>query len=240
MNVADLQIKPLNSFKPQSFEMGNTLYRVAFVSAVSCFLACAGDFVITFILGALYPGYNFICQSESSLGTSDSPVALYMNVWGVVFCFLLVIFAWGLKKTIFSIGKWQTIVVWFIILYGIGEGAGSGLFPYNHVNNVLTLSGKLHSFFGVLGGVAITFIPFACLKIFSEDAFPRMYAYCRFAFFGGLIFVMLFLTSEHGIIPYKGLWQRIFILNYHLFLSVLAVVMLKGVRETIIIPGKAT
>lgn len=218
--------------------MKNTSSPFIFISAISCFLACAGDFAVTFILGALYPGYNFIYQSESYLGTSESPVAAYMNVWGVVLCFLLIIFACGLKKTIFREGKWQAVGVWFIILYGIGEGAGSGLFPYDHVNNILTLSGKLHSFFGALGGVAITFVPFVCIKIFSKNTYPVMNACCRFAFFFGLIVGIMFLISGDGIIPYKGLWQRIFILNYHLFLSVLAGVMVKGELEKIGITEK--
>ena len=218
--------------------MKKRLSPVVVAAAISCFLACAGDFVVTFILGALYPGYNFMYQSESYLGTSDSPVATYMNMWGVVLFFLLLIFAYGLKKTIFAEGKWQTVVVWFIILYGVGEGAGSGLFPYDHVNNTLTLSGKLHSFFGGVGGVAITLVPFVCVKIFSKNVSPNMNAYCGYAFFIGMIVGIMFLISGDGIIPYKGLWQRIFILNYHLFLSMLAGVMVKSELDKIVIAEK--
>lgn len=210
--------------------MKNNSHAVSLLAAVPCFIACVGDFVVTFTLGAYYPGYNFIYQSQSSLGTADSPVAFYMNVWGIVFCLLLVTFAWGLRKSIFSTGKWQTVVVWSIILYGIGEGAGSGLFPYDHIKNALTFSGELHSFFAAVGGVAIAIIPFACSKIFSKDLFPRLNDYCVYAFVGGLVLITLFLLSKYGFIPYKGLLQRVFILNYHLFLSVLAVIMLNEIR----------
>lgn len=210
--------------------MKSALSPVIVVSAVSCLIVCAGDFVVTFTLGALYPGYNFIYQSESYLGTADSPVAKYMSIWGVVFCILLIIFAWGLRKTIFSAGKWEAVVVWSIVLYGFGEGAGSGLFPYDHVNNTLSFSGELHSFFAAVGGVAIAIIPFACSKIFSKDLFPRLNDYCVSAFVGGLVLITLFLLSKYGFIPFKGLLQRVFILNYHLFLSVLAVIMLNEIR----------
>lgn len=54
------------------------------IGTVACFLACIGDFLVTFLLGSLYKEYNFIEQSQSFLGTSDSPVALYMNIWGVL------------------------------------------------------------------------------------------------------------------------------------------------------------
>jgi hypothetical protein len=195
--------------------------------AIAGFLACIGDFIVTFILGALYPHYNLLHQSESYLGTANSPVAIYMNAWGVVFCVLLIIFAWGLRKSIFNKGKWQKIVVWSIALYGIGEGAGSGLFPYDHVGNVLTLSGELHSLFGVLGGISIALIPFACSKIFSKVTFPTMHAYSWFVFSSGLLFIILFMISRHDLIPYKGLWQRIFILDYHLFLCAIAGLMMK-------------
>ncbi len=197
-------------------------------SAIAGILACLGDFIVTFILGALFPGYNLLHQSESYLGTAASPVAIYMNIWGVVFCLLLIIFAWGLRKSIFHKGKWQKIVVWCIALYGIGEGAGSGLFPYDHVGNVLTLSAKLHSLFGVLGGISLALIPLACTKIFSKATFPTMHNYSWFVFSSGLFFIILFMISEHDLIPYKGLWQRIFILDYHLFLCAIAVVMIRN------------
>jgi hypothetical protein len=122
---------------------------------------------------------------------------------------------------------WWCGVFW---LYGLGEGAGSGLFPYNHLNGALTPSGKLHSLFGGLAGTAIVFIPFACTKIFTKDGSPRMHAYSWFVFASGLILVIIFLISEGGMIIYKGLWQRLFILDYHLYLSVLALVMLMNIK----------
>lgn len=210
--------------------MKKTLPVTIILAAISCFIACAGDFIVTFTLGAFYPGYNFIDQSQSSLGTADSPVAFYINTWGVVFCLLLVTFAWGLRKSIFSEGKWQTVVVWSIMLYGVGEGAGSGLFPYDHIKNALTFSGELHSFFAAVGGVAIALIPFACSKIFPKDEYPIMNVYCWFTFFSGLICITLFLLSKGGFIPYKGLLQRVFIFDYHLFLTVLALLMLAEIR----------
>ena len=200
---------------------------ILLAAGVSGILASIGDFIVTSILGSLYPGYSFIHRSESYLGTSVSPVAVYMNAWGVVFCFLLIFFAWGLRTTIFRYEKWQTRTVVLVVLYGLGEGAGSGLFPYNHVNNVLTLSGKLHSLFGALGGMAIVTIPFAGIKIFSKESFPLLHAYSKLVLIAGLILTVVFLVSDRDVISYKGLWQRVYLFNYHLYLSVLALVMLK-------------
>ncbi len=208
-------------------KLKKSLAPILIAAGVSGILASMGDFMVTSILGSLYPGYSFIHRPESYLGTSDSPVALYMNTWGLVFCFLLIFFAWGLRSTIFRYGRWQTLIVALVVLYGLGEGAGSGLFPYNHVNNVLTLSGKLHSVFGALGGVAIVSIPFAGIKIFSKESFPRLHAYSKLVLIAGLILTVVFLVSDRDVISYRGLWQRIYLFNYHFYLSVLAMVMLK-------------
>jgi hypothetical protein len=157
----------------------------------------------------------------------------------VAFSLLLGFFAYGLRRTIFNTGVWQSFAVLCVLFYGLGEGAGSGLFPYNHVNGVLTVSGKLHSFFGGIGGFAIVFLPFACTKIFNKNMSPRMHNYSWIVFVSGLVMAIIFLTSERNIFSYRGLWQRLFILDYHLYLAVLAVVMLKkvnGVFKTPAIP----
>ncbi|HEX5168883.1 MAG TPA: DUF998 domain-containing protein [Cyclobacteriaceae bacterium] len=199
-----------------------------YLFALAGFLACVGDFAVTFILGALYPGYNFIDRTESYLGASGSPVAMYMNVWGVVFFLLLMVFAFGLRRTIFKNGSWEAIAAWCVLLYGLGEGAGSGLFPYDHANGMLTSSAKLHSVFGGIAGLAIVFLPFASTKIFLKEKSPAIHAYCRVVFFSGLILIIVFLISKGDLIPFKGLWQRLFILDYHIFISVLAVMMIKA------------
>jgi hypothetical protein len=194
--------------------------------AVVCgFAACAGDFIVTFILGAMYPGYSAIVDSESYLGASASPVSYYMNLWGVLFFLFLFLFALGLKLTKLRQGFWQGILVWLIIIYGIGEGIGSGLFPYDHVHGALSISGMLHSVSGAVGGTALAFIPFVCFKIFPQKNYPGFSFYCRITFFNGLFFILLFLLSHSGIIPYKGLLQRVFILNYHLFIMVMALLL---------------
>ena len=79
-------------------KLKKSLAPILIAAGVSGILASMGDFMVTSILGSLYPGYSFIHRPESYLGTSDSPVALYMNTWGLVFCFLLIFFAWGLRK----------------------------------------------------------------------------------------------------------------------------------------------
>lgn len=195
------------------------------LAVICCFVACAGDFVVTFILGAMYPGYDLIRDSESYLGTSGSPVAHLMNLWSFFFFLLLLLFAVGLRLTKLRHGFWAGVLVWLIAAYGVGEGLGSGLFPYDHINGTLTTSGTLHSISGAVGGTAVVFIPLAGLNIFSRKNYPKFGAYCTFTFFNGLFFIILFLLAHRGIIPHKGLLQRVFILNYHVFIMAMALLI---------------
>ena len=209
--------------------MKNSTTSLILFSGVAGIIASIGDFIVTSILGFLYPGYSFIHQTESYLGTADSPVALYMNMWGIIFCILLLIYSWGLKKTIFCKGKWQAFTVWLVAIYGVCEGAGSGIFPYDHIGQGLSNSAILHDVFGGAGGLSVALIPIAGAKIFSKALHPTLHRYSRFSFVAGLVLITIFLLSKGDVLPYKGLWQRIFILNYHLYLVVVSFCMLNGI-----------
>jgi hypothetical protein len=196
------------------------------MAAGCCFIACIGDFAVTFIIGYIYKDYSFLTQSQSYLGTSKSPVAIYMNTWGVIFSLLFIIYAYALKKTIFKDGFWQQLAVWMIIIYGVGEGAGSGLFPYNHIGSELTLLGKLHNIFSAIGDTALVLLPFVLTKVFSKQNFPKLYLYSWFVGISGPVLIIIFLLAGQNIVPMKGLWQRLYLLDYYLLMIVIAIDML--------------
>lgn len=192
------------------------------IALCCCFAACVGDFLVTFILGWLYDGYSWLEQSQSFLGTGNSPVAPYMNAWGVVFSLLFVGFAYALHRTVLSKGLWPGVAVWLIVFYGLGEGIGSGLFPYNHTGGTLTLSGKLHSLFSGMGEIAIVLLPFVLRRIISRQLYPRLHAYSLFVALSGPVLIVVFLLARQGIVPLRGLWQRLFILDYYSLLVAFA------------------
>lgn len=196
------------------------------LAAVCCFIACIGDFAVTALIGYLYKGYNFLTQSQSYLGTSNSPVAIYMNTWGVIFSFLFLIYAYALRKTIFKDGLWHYMAVWLIAIYGLGEGAGSGLFPYNHIGNELTLSGKLHSIFSGIGDIAMVVLPFVLIKVFPKHFFPKLNLITWFVGISAPVLIIIFLLARQNIVPLKGLWQRLYLLDYYFLLIVVAIDML--------------
>lgn len=205
---------------------------IVIIGAASCFIACIGDFTVTFLIGYFYRDYDFLNQSESYLGNADSPVADYMNNWGVIFSFLFIVYAFALRKTIFSKGLWQLVAVWLVIIYGLGEGVGSALFPFNHIGDELSLSGELHIIFSAIGDLAMVLLPFAILKIFPKKVFPKLNAYAWFVGISGPVFIIAFLLAKENIIPLKGLWQRIFLLDYYLLMMAVAVEMLVGMSSS--------
>ena len=195
-------------------------------TAVCCFVACIGDFAVTIIIAFIYRDSDSLNQSESFLGTSNSPVAAYMNTWEVIFSILFAFFAYGLLRTIFKKGFWQHVAVWLIVTYGLGEGIGSGLFPYEHSGDGPTLSGKLHLLFSTIGVVAIALNAFVMLKVFPKQVYPKINTYSRFVAWSGLTFILLFLLAKMHLIPLRGLWQRLFILDYYSLLIVITIEML--------------
>jgi hypothetical protein len=195
-------------------------------TAVCCFIACVGDFAVTITIGLIYKEYDALNQSESFLGTANSPVALYMNTWEVIFSILFVLYAYGLLRTIFKKGFWPHLAVWLITIYGLGEGVCSGMFPYEHTASGLAVTGKLHLLFSMIGVVAIAVNAFVLLKVFPKNIFPRLNAYTRVVAFSGLAFIILFLLAKMHVIPLRGLWQRLFILDYYSLLIVVSIHML--------------
>lgn len=206
--------------------MKNKSSKFIVLAAVCCLIACIGDFAVTALIGYLYKDYNFLTQSQSYLGTANSPVAIYMNTWGVIFSLLFLIYAYALRKTIFRKGLWQHIAVWLIAIYGFGEGAGSGLFPYNHIGTELTLSGKLHSIFSGIGDIAIVVLPFVLIKVFPKHLFPKLNLICWFVGISAPVLIIIFLLARQNIVLLKGLWQRLYLLEYYTLLIVIAIDML--------------
>lgn len=202
------------------------------IAAVTCILVCLGDFAVTFIIGFMHKGYNFLTQSQSYLGTDKSSVAKYMNAWGVLFSLLFVACAFSLYQTFHVKNKWHIIAVWLIAIYGLGEGLGSGLFPYNHIGDELTLSGKLHSLFSGIGVFALVVLSFVLLKLFSKKLFPKLYRFYLFTAIIGLLLILAFFLSRQDIIPLRGLWQRLFLLDYYLMLIVLTLHQVKANRSS--------
>ncbi|MFA6924856.1 MAG: DUF998 domain-containing protein [Bacteroidales bacterium] len=202
------------------------------IASIACFVACIGDMLSAFILGTYYyPHYNIIMQPISTLGADVSPVSIVMSACWIFIGVLFIIFAIGFNIAFSSSEKSHKFATWLIIIYGLGEEIGSGIFPGNHIRNELTTIGIVHNIVGGIGITALIILPFVMRKIIQKFQYPKMYKYSWFVIIFGLITILLFTASKlvvpsDNIISYRGLWQRLFILNYYIYLMVISFLMI--------------
>ncbi len=205
------------------------------LTAISCFIATLGDFAVMGYAGSIYPGYRMLHDTESMLGASSSPVSEMTSAWWIILGLLFVIFGAGFRKAYHDGGRAAQIASWLIILYGVGEGMGSGIFHADYVDGYLTLPGKIHDALGGLGIAGMFILPLLVRKIIPRKKHPVLHSLAVPTIIIGLAVLILFsiakLKSQPSefITTWKGLWQRLLTLNFYVYLAFLAGVMLKDI-----------
>ena len=188
---------------------------------------CMTDILGTFILGAQSEGYNSLTSTMSQLGVPSDPVATRIRVCWIAMGLLLTFFGatFGIA---FTKRKTRALLAGgFLMLYGVGEGLGSAIFPADKAGTVYTSIGLFHSIAGSIGVAALILFPVIMIKIR-----PGLRSLYQITFYTGLAFVILFglgrmaVSQEHAIGLFKGLWQRIYMLIYYLGIIVTACTVL--------------
>jgi hypothetical protein len=202
------------------------------IASIACFTACIGDFWVTFVLGDYKPGYSQLRNTMSLLGVTTSPVSGIISLWWIILGLLIILFAIGFGKAFGYHKRPVQIATWLIISYGVGEGLGSGLFKDDLMNKTVTLSGDIHEILGGIGTSAILILPFIVKIIIPRATNPGFHTLSLSVFILGVFFLAMFLLrlipyESNDILLYKGLWQRLFILVYYIYLMVIAVIMIK-------------
>ena len=196
---------------------------------VACFLACTGDFAAVFILSPYYPGYDHLRQPMSALGASNSPVSAIMSAWWITIGVLFIIFAFGFYKAFPKEDKLKNLAAWLILIYGIGEEIGSGVFPGNHLDGHLTNIGIIHNIIGGIGVAGLLILPFILMKYFPKQQSQAFHYISVTAAILGMTFFFIFTLSkimplpENNIISYRGLWQSLYIGVYYIYLMIISV-----------------
>ncbi len=204
-------------------------------SAYACIIACVGEFIALFVFGAYYPGYNHLKDTMSLLGSSVSQVSEEISIWWIIVGILLMFFGIGFKKTFSAKGKYARLASWSIILYGFGEGIGSGVFKADHIANGLSIPAIIHNILGGIGVLAILSLPFVMQKVITKYEMPGFYRMSKIIAITGIITILLFLfrysSNENNFFSiYKGLWQRLFMLNTYIYLVTIAILMIKSLK----------
>jgi hypothetical protein len=200
---------------------------IVVAGAAACFAGCTGDFLSLFILGPEYPGYNQLYDTMSSLGSSASPVSDIMSAWWIILGIMMIMFAFGFRAAFSPGDKYVKIVFWLLILYGLGVGVGSGLFKADRIAGSYTTSFIVHDILGGAGVVALLILPLFIQKIkpiFSSPGFVRFsYITLITCTFFLILFSFRFIENGENIIAkYKGLWQRLFVIVFYIYLMTIA------------------
>jgi hypothetical protein len=199
------------------------------MALIACLVATAGDLVSLAVFARFYPAYNTRLQPISALGASGSPVAHYVSGCWILLGLVFLLFSFAYGKSNFLYHPAQKMTAWLLGVYALGEEAGSGIFPGNHLAGHLTTTGIIHNVVGGIGVIALMAIPFVLMKKYNGTGHPAFHRFLYAISVTGIIFFLLFSTSRltlpeiHGLRLWHGLWQRLFVANYYGMMVVIAV-----------------
>jgi len=200
----------------------------SYAALITCLVATVCDLVSLGVFARYYPAYNQGLQPISALGASESPISHFVSGWWVFLGLVFLLFSYAYGKSNSLHHPAQRISAWLIGVYALGEEAGSGLFPGNHLANHLTATGIIHNIIGGIGIIAIVAIPFVLMKKYTCAGHPAFNRFLLIISLTGIIFFLLFSISRltfpelNGIHLWHGLWQRFFVANYYIMLVVIA------------------
>ena len=183
-------------------------------------LATLGDLLVPIIIGVEYPGYNYLIDTISTLGTSNSPVQKFQCINLIAVGILFIIFSVG-QGLAFTQIKWcHRLFVLGIVLFGVGTIL-AGIFPEDPKGIAETISGKIHGIASGLGFIFLIFNPLWAIRIaeFKDLKYLNITLFIL-----AILTFFLFIISENidsGILKYTGLFQRLnlIILYGHLILN---------------------
>ncbi|HEY1195104.1 DUF998 domain-containing protein [Flavobacterium sp.] len=198
------------------------------IMVIICITICIADFIVLFVLGNYYPGYSQLKNTISSLGATISPVSNLISAWwifiGIVFIFFGIIF----RKAFYENPKSSKLASVLIMLYGIGEGIGSGLFKADRIRGEMKPSFIAHDIAGGIGLIAALLLPLVMQKVIEKEKYSRFGLFSKIIFFIGLITIALFtirFSAQRSWIFDRGLWQRLFLLNLYVYLIAISVII---------------
>jgi hypothetical protein len=200
----------------------------AYGSLLACFVACVGDLAALWVFSHMYKGYNPDIQPISALGAQGSPIARLVSGWWIFIGSVFLLFAYAYGKCDAGQNSAHKLTAWLVAIYAVGEEIGSGIFPGNHIAGHLTSIGIVHNVTGGIGVIALVFAPFVLMKKYTRAdhlSFNRFL--WTISILGILAFLffsisrltrpeLFWLRSRHG------LWQRLFVADYYVFLIAIA------------------
>jgi len=174
-----------------------------------------GEFLLTWILGWYYKGYDGKTMVMSALGSPQSPVRVIYNVWliwlGGFLLFVAMVFYLSAKSE-FPI---LSVLLFFSIgVFAAGAGLISGLFSVNETKDIITTASKIHGVSAAIGFMTLLFLPLlnGIISFKQDNAIWGFVDIIAFAL--SLVFFICFIMGDkeqfkNTVLGYEGLWERL-------------------------------
>jgi len=207
---------------------------IIWVGLVSFWLFFILEITTDIWFSSKFPGYNWRTQSLSYLGQSGSPIEQLVSTWGIFFTVMVSLFVIAFYQ-VYQSNRWVRFAAFSLLIYGLGEGLGSGCFPINPPDTVIDLDGKLHNIFSGIGDTGIVLLPFFLMLMFPRNENRKLHIYLWIVVGTGITMASFFLSAKYFhhdnfILDYKGVWQRIYTLDYYVMLIVLSLRMVREIK----------
>lgn len=183
-------------------------------------------FTVINILAALRPDYDRTRLTISHLGAEGSPNADFASALFIVAGILTILFAIGLYHGIEK-EKGYLIGPIILIIFGLFDSIGSGVFPCDADCAIKNFSGRMHILVSFFGMIAMCLSNFFLSRDFKKDV--RWQGYDKYALIMGIIIFILWGIFIYfiSIMTLIGLFQRII---YYIFLSWILILGVKLYR----------
>ena len=206
---------------------------IVLFGALAGVAGCAGDFLVLFVFGNYYPGYSQLYNTMSSLGATISPVSNIVSSLWILLGILFIFFGYSFRKAFVPETNYVKIASWLIIIYGLGEFVGSGLFKADHIGNTVTNSAVVHGILGTIGIATLMVLPLVMQKIIPRSANPNFHILSWIVVIAGSVIMVLFNfrffhPDDNILNKLEGFWQRLFALDYYIYLVVVISMMIKN------------
>ena len=174
-----------------------------------------GEFLLPWILGHFYKGYDGRTTVMSALGSPESPVRVIYNVWLVWLGVFLLAASFALYREIRTVSVGLSLMTLVsVCVFAIGAGILAGLFSVNESKDKVTVASRIHGVGSALGFMTLLFFPL--LQGIYGFMSGRMIkgAVCVTAFVLALLFFVFFIMGDKErfqktVLTYEGLWERL-------------------------------
>ena len=176
----------------------------------------------------LYEGYNWVTQTVSELSAVDAPTRPLWFVLGIIYTLLVAAFGWGIFK---SAGEKRSLRIVGILMFLNGV-LGLTWSPM-HQREVLAAGGGTFTDIWHLVMATVTVLLMFLTIGFGAAAFGKGFRFYSiatiivFIVFGVLTFVEAPNVDKNGSTPYIGLWERINIAAFMIWMLVFSAILLR-------------